>query len=175
MLMKKIYFFYVFFFLFSPIVNSSDMIITTDNLEGINCQNFYPNFKNVSILKKQLEYEKNLENFFPITDPKYEIIWYDNDLIKAIIEIDTEGIWNGSIHSWYKSGEYLGCAGLKNKEHLGISIAYHKNGKVRAIANFKNGLPFGLEYQFNEKGHLRGIKNHELISNDEIKKNSDIH
>ncbi len=173
--MKKTYFFLILIFLSSPNIKSSDLVISEFSLEGINCINLYPSLKNISILKNQLELEKKFQNIFPPVNPQYEIIWHDNNLIKAIIEIDSEGVWNGSIHSWYKSGEYLGCAGLKNSGHEGISIAYHKNGKVRALANFKESLPIGLEYQFNENGNLRGTLNHDSISSNEIRKHDDIH
>ena len=52
----------------------------------------------------------------------YEITWYDPN-IKAIVELDQQTEWNGSIHSWYPNGAYLGCAGLENGHHKGLSIA----------------------------------------------------
>ena len=89
-----------------------------------------------------------------------------NKRIKAIVELNQSEEWNGSMHSWYKNGAYLGCAGLENGQHIGISIAYHRNGNLRAVANFDNGLPVGLEYQFDQLGELRSTKKHGLVSRD---------
>ena len=90
MSMKKIYFFYVFFFLFSPIVNSSDMITTTDNLEGINCQNFYPNFKNVlisdDISMKALRYSIK-QNTIRSFDAGCNIVLHCNAKLSEMLEV----------------------------------------------------------------------------------------
>lgn len=125
------------------------------------CKEYFPNFDYISALKQKLEKDTSDGTLYPAHQPMYEIIWYKPGVIKAIIELDHKVEWNGSIHSWYANGAYLGCAGLKNGQHEGLSIAYHENGKIRAIADFVDGIPIGLEYQFNKMGKLSSTKNHD--------------
>lgn len=125
------------------------------------CREYFPNLDYISALKQKLEKDFDKGTFYPASQPMYEIIWYEPGNIKAIIELNSQKEWNGSIHSWYKSRAYLGCAGLENGQHRGISIAYHENGKIRAIANFVDGIPIGLEHQFSTTGQLSSSKNHD--------------
>ena len=125
------------------------------------CKEYFPNLEYISALKQKLEKDISEETRYPSNRPMYEIIWHKPGNIKAIIELDHQTEWNGSIHSWYDNGAYLGCAGLENGQHIGLSIAYHENGKIRAIADFVDGIPIGLEYQFNKMGQLSSTKNHD--------------
>jgi len=173
--MKKILFFFTTFLLLNSNLISKDLLQAKEYIEGVTCLDFYPNLVNIKNLKNEIETKGKLMTVYPEISPKFEIIWHDNKNIKAIIDQDHKGLWNGAIHSWYQSGEYLGCAGLKDSEHEGISIAYHKNGKIRAMANFKNGMPHGLEYQFSIDGILRGTKNHDGNNLNNTKKNKHFH
>ena len=85
-----------------------------------------------------------------------QIILYPDSSIKAIVPLSTTYNWTGDMYSWYSSGAFLGCAGLVNGHHEGLSYAYHESGNIRAIANFKNTKQIEFEYQFNEEGKLKG-------------------
>lgn len=137
--------------------------ISKQNLEANlpSCEEYFPNLDYISALKQKLEKDISEYTRYPANQPMYEIIWYEPGNIKAIVELDQQTEWNGSIHSWYLNGAYLGCACLENGHHKGLSIAYHKNGKIRAIADFADGRPIGLEYQFNKMGQLSSTKNHD--------------
>ena len=87
---------------------------------------------------------------------KMQIILYPDSSIKAIVPLSTTDNWTGDMYSWYNSGAFLGCAGLVNGHHEGLSYAYHESGNIRAIANFKNTKQIEFEYQFNEEGKLKG-------------------
>ena len=138
---------------------------TLSNLPS--CKEYFPNLDYIEALKSKLEKDLGTETGYPTSEPVYEIIWYGPGEIKAIIELDNQKEWNGSIHSWYENGAYLGCAGLENGQHQGISIAYHSNGNIRAIANFLDGIPIDVEYQFDKLGKLFSTKNHDTNSVDE--------
>jgi len=131
------------------------------------CKEYFPNLDYIVALKLKLERDLGKETTYPMNEPIYEIIWYAPHKIKAIIELDQQSEWNGSIHSWYENGAYLGCAGLVYGQHQGISIAYHKNGNIRAVANFLDGRPIDVEYQFDELGKLFSTKNHDTNSVDD--------
>ena len=146
-------------------INSSTKKVFQDSQGNLpSCHESFPNFVYISALKIRLEKSLKDETVFPQNIPMYEIIWYEPRKIKAIIELDHLKEWNGSIHSWYETGAYLGCAGLEYGQHKGISIAYHENGNIRAIANFIGGVPVGLEYQFDQLGKLQSTKNHDKNS-----------
>ena len=146
-------------------ITSSDKKVFQDSQSNLpSCHESFSNFVYISALKLKLEKSLEDETVFPQIIPMYEIIWHEPGKIKAIIELDHHKEWNGSIHSWYETGAYLGCAGLENGEHKGISIAYHENGNIRAIANFKAGVPVGLEYQFDRLGQLNSTKSHDKNS-----------
>jgi|TARA_B110000908_G_C10228379_1_gene439221 antitoxin component YwqK of YwqJK toxin-antitoxin module len=167
MISKNIILNFIVILLFPLAVEASDTLNQT--LEKIDAKEVhkeciinFPNFHAVKELKEILEKKKKKLNFFPQTKPQFEILWHNNYSIKAIIEVDDQLTWNGSIHSWYTFGKYLGCAELYNGNHKGISIAYHINGNIRAFVDFKNGKPFGFEYQFYEDGSLKNSINHNL-------------
>jgi hypothetical protein len=90
-----------------------------------------------------------------LADHKYlEVIRFPSGKYKSIAEVDSNEVWNGAMYSWYASGEFLGCAELRDGEHHGKSVAFHPSGNRRAFATFQNGLQEGYEIQFLSNGRL---------------------
>lgn len=126
--------------------------------ESFDCRKFARNYGYSLVLRENLGEDGYAESHYSQSTRAFEIIYFSSGSIKAIVEVDEALIWNGWMHSWYETGEYLGCANLIGEQHDGISIAYHKNGTKRAIAFFLNGKQINNEYQYFETGEVRAIR-----------------
>ena len=72
-------------------------------------------------------------------------------------EIDyLNGMKEGEMRTYHRSGKLSGIAYFKKDHHFDFSRAWFENGNIRAEAFFEDGLQEGIEIQYFKNGKKKG-------------------
>src|ERR1700752_1704321 len=80
--------------------------------------------------------------------------FYSNGELKIVMTTDDNGLKQGVLIHYFKTGSIMRKETYKNDTLEGQYITYFKNGKLKAEAYFKKGILNGVIKEYFENGQL---------------------